>query len=247
MTRRAPIVVLNRLPMVRSRISLLLLRRLLAVPFNHNPVPYMQVIGPVHRIRLFIFTTVAREAPSVCLAVVDSLRLLPLNTPSVDHHAATSSYPPTEARLVLEGHVVWWCREAYPCASPWIGLWLLVQWRNCHCISAFFVGHGSWRRGKLTLRKDGTEVALRSRWFQRWCDGPPCCIDPAHIPLLVLNQVVFNKAVNGLAALGLLLLEVDKIAIYKTTIWTRVLGLHARQGLAHGPKRTLDGDDVPSE
>jgi hypothetical protein len=61
----------------------------------------------------------------------------------------------------------------------------------------------------LRLRKDAAEVRFGSGLLQRWCDGAPGGIDPSNVPLLVLQQVLFDETINDLRLLGLLVVQID--------------------------------------
>jgi hypothetical protein len=95
------IVVFDRLPVLSgcSYCCRVLLRMLLfALPLDHDAVPDVQGVGPIHGIDLLVLTTVPRILPSVSDTVVDGavLELLSLQTSSVNHDSPTSTYPPPE-------------------------------------------------------------------------------------------------------------------------------------------------------
>lgn len=130
----------------------------LTLALDHDTIPDVQIVGPIDRIRLLIFTTVSGVLPAVrdALVYLAVFELLALDTTSVDHYAPTSPNTSPVARLVLKRDIIWRRTESNPSIAPW------CVWRVCthyrHGISTFIIRNGGWRGRQLRFCEDRTEV-----------------------------------------------------------------------------------------
>jgi hypothetical protein len=91
------LVILDRSPVLgrggSSCGSLVLGVLLLALPLYHDPVPDVQVVGPIHRVHLLVFTAVTGILPAIGHSLVNDLVVWQgtLQATAIYHHATATS------------------------------------------------------------------------------------------------------------------------------------------------------------
>jgi hypothetical protein len=95
--------------------GLVLSMLLFALPLDHDPVPNVQVVRPVHRIDLLVFATIAGELPPIGRSVVDEIivKLRTLHATTIYHYATTTTCAAAVPRLVLVWNIIWRSTEPY--------------------------------------------------------------------------------------------------------------------------------------